>query len=113
MVTVIGSGGKNRIQVKRCDAQIAQIIHSLRNSIQIAAFETMECGRRIPGFKFQVWHPSAAREAVGKDLVEDCVLYPIWGSHFTTSRTIRRKKGGWWPALSIGVVYTGERDINE
>src|SRR5258706_5076249 len=44
VVTVIRSGGKDRVEIKSRDSQILEIVESLCNSVQVAAFETMRGG---------------------------------------------------------------------
>ena len=45
MVTVVGSGGKNRIQIEGGDAQIFEIIQLFCDAVQVAALEAVHGGR--------------------------------------------------------------------
>ena len=89
MVAVIGRRGKDRVEVNGSDPQVFQVIQFFGYAIQVAAFKAILGWGRVPGFEAQAWHPFAppnyggvaAGEAVGKDLVENGVLYPVRCGH--------------------------------
>jgi len=96
---MVAGGGKDRVQVDGRDAEVAQVIQFLGHAVQVAAFETVDGGRRIPAFKRQVgrWIALALGETVGEDLVEDGVLYPVGGGHMGLySRVVSRADSGLW-----------------
>jgi hypothetical protein len=70
------------IQVNGGDAQVEQVIEFLDDAAQIAALEVVNGGRRAPGLDVdRVVGWVAVGEAVGENLVEDGVLYPVRDSH--------------------------------
>ncbi len=71
VITMIGSRSKDRVEVQRRDSQILQVIEILGDPIQIAAFETVMRGRRVPRFKTDIRQTVAACKTIGKNLIED------------------------------------------
>ena len=74
VVTVIRSGCKYWVEIKSRNSQLFQVIQFFNDPIQIAAFESMPGGGRIPRFKWQVARRVAFTtcKADRKDLIENC-----------------------------------------
>src|SRR5688572_24164948 len=54
MVAVVSSGGKDRIQIQRGDAQILQIVQLFGDPIQVAALKAVHSGGGIPRLEEKV-----------------------------------------------------------
>ena len=76
---MIGGRSKNRVQIKRVDSQILQIIQVIDHAVQVSTLKTLLGRRAAPGFEAnaaRVWCARAASKTVGKDLVKDGMFYP-------------------------------------
>jgi hypothetical protein len=81
VVAVIRSGGKDRVEIERRDPEILDVVEPFSDPIQVASLIPVGGGGRVPGFEADIGHAPAACKAIGKNLVENCVLYPFWCGH--------------------------------
>ena len=77
VIAVIGGGGEHGVQVQRRDAQAAESVEVGDDSVEVAALEAMWRRWCLPGLQLaRSRDTTAARKAVGEDLVEDGIAGP-------------------------------------
>jgi hypothetical protein len=79
VIAVIGSGGKNRVEIEGIDAQLLEIIQLIHDPMEVSPLKALLLRRAAPGLKpnsSRMPGPGTPGKTIRKNLIKDGIFCP-------------------------------------